>query len=126
MLNKYLIEAKIISVYDLNNVTYERKIVIYLPTKTIHLYPIIGGLSLKENRKYSSRRLIRWIRRGSVINIQKSEPIPIEYQTIYLTSEDLEDLFKDVPYEKKMELINEIYETFNNRICSGSNVGERN
>lgn len=113
MQTKSLIEAKIIPVYNLNNVTYERKIVIYLPTKTIHLYPIRGGLLLKKNRKYSSRRLLRWARRGCVINIQESEPIPFGYQIIYLTREDLEDLFKGVYYKKKIELINEIYETFN-------------
>ena len=111
---KSLVEAKIIPVYNIDNVTYERKIVIYLPTKTIHLYPIMGGLLLRKNRKYSSRRLIRCIRRGSIINIQKSEPIPFGYQIIYLTREDLEDLFKGVYYKKKIELINEIYnETFN-------------
>ena len=110
---KSLVEARIIPVYNLNNVTYERKIVIYLPTKTIYLCPIRGGLLLKKNRKYSSRRLLRWARRGCVINIQESEPIPFGYQIIYLTREDLEDLFKGVYYKKKIELINEIYETFN-------------
>lgn len=117
MLNQSLIEARIISVYHLNNVTYERKIVIYLPTKTIHLCPIRGGLLLKKNRKCSSRRLLRWARRGCVINIQELEPTPFGCQTIYLTREELEDLFKGVYYKKKMELISEIYETFNTRKC---------
>ena len=121
MLNQSLIEAKIVPVYDFNNVTYERKIVIYLLTKTIYLCPIRGGLLLKKNRKYSSRRLLRWARRGCVINIQESEPIPFGYQIIYLTREDLEDLFVGVPYKKKMELIKEIYE-INTRKCGGSNV----
>lgn len=123
MPNKFLIKAKIVPAYCLikNDVAYRKSIVIFLPFKTIYLYPKNGSLVVRRNGKYSLRRLIRWSKRGCSVNIRTGvELISSDYETVYLKKEDLEDMLNDV-YNKE-ELIKEIY--VNYRESNRSNDGE--
>ena len=113
MLNQFLIEARIVNVYNLNGITYRKSIVIFLPTRTIFFYPVNGNLVLVRNKKYSIRRLLRWAKRGCCFNIQKAELISQNYPTVYLQEKDLEKIIGN------KTLRNEIYnETLNTRIGS--------
>jgi hypothetical protein len=70
---------------------------------------------------------MRWALKGCKVEIQKADHNSTSgYPTVYLTKDDLDRMMVGILDKEKDKLINEIYETFNNRICSGSNVGERN
>jgi hypothetical protein len=71
MQTKSLVEAKIIPVYNIKSPIYRKYIVIFLPTKTIFLFPAKRELRLVRNRKYSLRRLMRWALKGCRVEIKK-------------------------------------------------------
>ena len=117
MLTESLIEAKIVPVYNLNGLTYQKGIVIFHPAKTIYFYPAKGGLRFVRNKKYSIRRLLRWALRGCKVVIQGAEHMSNIYPIVYLTKDDLEKMFRKLWNKEKEKLINEIYE-INTRKCS--------
>ena len=108
---KSLVEAKIVPVYRISSPTFRKNIVIFLPTKTIYLFPAKGGLKMVGNRKYSLRRLMRWALKGCKVNIQGTTPISRIYPIVYLTEDNLDRMMSGV--KEKDRLIKEIYETFN-------------
>ena len=118
MLNQSLIEAKIVPVYNIKSNIYRKYIVIFLPTKTIFLFPAKRELRLVRNRKYSIRRLMRWALKGCKVEIQKADHNSTSgYPTVYLTKDELDRMMVEILDKDK--LINEIYnETFNTRIGS--------
>ena len=114
---KSLVEAKIIPVYSFSGLTFRKNIVIFLPTKTIYLFPAKGGLRMVRNRKYSLRRLMRWALKGCKVVIQGSDHTTSGYPIVYLTEDDLDRMMSGIWVKEKDKLIKEIYE-INTRIGS--------
>lgn len=125
MLNQSLIEAKIIPIYSIRSHTFRKNIVIFLPTKTIYLFPAKGGLRMVGNRKYSLRRLMRWALKGCKVVIQGPEHMLNIYPIVYLTEDDLDRMMSRIWVKEKDKLIKEIYNETNTRKCGGSDVRER-